>query len=208
VKRAASRVPPKAVGRPAPTPRQQTLRLLRNVVLCLLPVWAVWSLLTPGYNRFLLGSAENLVHLTESPDVTDLLRHPDNRHDGYIARRDFPPKRTLVHVFRITDAHFHLVLLAALFLGVPGIPWREKLGNLGVALLVAVFFHLFLLLFLVKSVYATELGAWSLTHYGPFARNAYGLAEHLFDLPFKLALPLVLWAAFYLRVVTGGLRED
>lgn len=182
--------------------------LLRGVLLWLVPVWALWTAATPAYNRFLLGSAENLVRLTESPDVTDLHRHPDNRHDAYVQRRDFPPAKSLVHAFRVTDVHFHLVLLGALFLGVPGLPWRQKLGNLGVALLVAVFFHLILIFFVVKSVYATQLGAWSLEHYGPFARNAYGLGRHLLDLPFKLALPFALWAAFYLPAVLPVVTDD
>ena len=77
-------------------------------------------------------------------------------------------------------------------------PWRERLANLGWAVLIAVFFHLLLLFFFVKFVYATQLGAWSLAHYGAFARNFFGLGKHLLDLPFKLALPLVLWAAFYI----------
>ena len=48
---------------------------------------------------------------------------------------------------------------------------------------------------------ATQLGSWSLEHYGAFARNAYGLGKHLADLPFKLAFPLVLWTAFYWPLV-------
>ena len=90
----------------------------------------------------------------------------------------------------MTDLHFHLVLLGALFLAVPGVPWRKRLENLGWAVLVTVFFDLFLCFFVVKCAYATKLGAWSLAHYGPFARNAYGLVQHLLDLPFKLGLPL------------------
>jgi len=56
----------------------------------------------------------------------------------------------------------------------------------------------------VKFVYATQLGSWSLAHYGTFSRNLYGLAKHLLDLPGKLALPLALWAAFYLHLFTPG----
>jgi hypothetical protein len=177
------------------------------VVLWLLPVWAVWALATPGYNRFLMQAAENLLHFTEQPNVTELYPHPDNRHDAYIARLDFPPARRLVRGIRVTDVHFHLVLAAALFLGVPRVPWRERLGNLAWALLLIAFFDVLLLFFQVKAVYATGLGKWSLEHYGPFARNAYGLAKHLLDLPFKLALPFALWAGFYLRLVLGEAED-
>ncbi|MGH9363546.1 MAG: hypothetical protein ACRD2T_16680 [Thermoanaerobaculia bacterium] len=174
------------------------LRLLRNTLLWLVPVWAVWALAAPAYNRLLLAGGEALLNLTESPDVTEL--HPRaGGHDAYLARRDFPPARTLVRGFRVTDLHFHLVLLGALFLGVPEVGWREKLRNLGLAAVIVVAFDLGLLLVFVESVYATGLGAWSLARYGPFARNAWGLAEHLLDLPLKLALPFVLWAGFYVK---------
>lgn len=180
-------------------------RLVRNAVLWLIPVWAVWTLVTPFYNLFLLTATENLLHLTESPNVTELL--PKGRHDAYVQRRDFPPVRSLVHAFRVTDIHFHWVLLGALFLAVPAVPWRQRLENLGYALLMTVFFDLLLCFFVVKAAYATRLGAWSLAHYGPFARNAYGLGRHLLDLPFKLGLPLLLWAGFYLGRMLEGIRE-
>ena len=181
-------------------------RLVRNVLLWLVPVWLVWFLLTPFYNRFLLTASENLLQLTESPNVTELV--PKGRHDAYVQRRDFPPAKSLVHAFRVTDLHFHLVLLGALFLAVPGVPWRQRLENLGWAVLVTVFFDLFLGFFVVKAVYATGLGAWSTEHYGPFARNAYGMTRHLFDLPFKLGLPLLLWAGFYLGRMMEEMRGE
>jgi hypothetical protein len=177
-------------------------RLIRNILLWIVPAALVWMLLTPGYNRFLKTAAENLLLLSESPNVTDLLIQ--DPHTTHIRRRDFPPSRSVVGQVRVTDLHFHLVLLAALFLAVPDIPWRERLSNLGWAVLIAVFFHLLLLFFWVKFVYATQLGSWSLAHYGPFARNLFGLGKHLLDLPFKLSLPLVLWAAFYIGRLLPG----
>jgi hypothetical protein len=120
-------------------------------------------------------------------------------HFAYVSRRDFPPSKSLVHSFRVTDVHFHLVMLAALFLAVPGIPWRQRLQNLGWALLITVFFDILVIFFYVKFAYATRLGTWSLAHYGAFARNFWGLGKHLLDLPLKFSLPFVLWAAFYLR---------
>jgi hypothetical protein len=176
-------------------------RLVRNVLLWTIPAWAAWTVLTPVYNRFLVVAAENLLQITESPDATDIYL---KGQDAFVHRRDLPPAKSLAHAFRVTDVHFHLVLLGALFLAVPGIPWKEKLENLGWAALVTVFFDLFLCFFVVKAAYATKLGAWSLAHYGPFARNAYGLTRHLLDLPFKLGLPLLLWSGFYL----GRMMEE
>lgn len=188
-----------AQAKPAAPPARRTwgALLVRNVLLALVPVWLVWSLLTPFYNRLLLVSTRNLLHLTENPNVTEL--PPRDEHYAYVQRLDFPPAKSLVHSFRVTDLHFHFVLLGALFLAVPGIAWRERLSNLGVASLITIFFDIFLLFFYVKFVYATQLGDWSVAHYSAFARNFWGLGKHLLDLPFKLSLPLVLWAAFYLR---------
>jgi hypothetical protein len=47
----------------------------------------------------------------------------------------------------------------------------------------------------------------SARHYGPVARNFWGLGKHLLDLPLKLGLPLLLWAAFYLRLVLPARPE-
>lgn len=193
---AAGKTPQKSLG----------WAFIRNVVLWLVPVALVWTVLAPVYNRFLLGSAENLCHWTESPDVTDLLRK--DSHYAFVSRRDFPPSKSLVHSFRVTDVHFHLVMLGALFLAVPRIPWAKRLENLGWALLITVFFDIFVIFLLVKFTYATQLGAWSLAHYGPVARNVWGLGKHLFDLPFKLTLPFLLWAGFYLRELLPGLRPN
>ncbi len=179
-------------------------RLIRNILLIILPVWLVWTVLTPGYNRFLMTAAENLLLLTESPNISNLLMQ--DPHTAHVQRRDFPPSRSLVGSIRVTDLHFHLVLLGALFLAVPDVPWRDRLANLGWAALISVFFHLLLLFFWVKFVYATQLGSWSVAHYGPFSRNLFGLGKHLLDLPFKLSLPLVLWAAFYIGRMMEGLR--
>jgi hypothetical protein len=180
----------------AKSPRRSwTFRFIRNALLLLVPVALVWTLLTPFYNRLLLGTAKNLVRLAESPDVTDLL--PRDDHFAYISRRDFPPSRSLVHSFRVTDVHFPVVMLVALFLAVPDVPMRKRMESLGFALLITVFFQLFLILFYVKATYAAGLGAWSLSHYGAFARNFWGMGRHLLDLPIKLALPFLLWAGFY-----------
>ena len=165
-----------------------------------MPVWALWALATPLYNALLLRAGETVLNLVESPDVTELLLRQGG-HDAYVARRDFPPARTLVQPFRVTDLHFHLVLLGTLFLAVPGVPWRERLRHLGWAALATVVFDVVLLVVYVEAVYATRLGAWSLAHYGPLARNAWGMAEHLLDLPVKLALPFALWVGFYLRLL-------
>jgi len=189
-----------AVGRKKPKAAESrhgwSTRLVRNLVIALVPVALVWVLSTPFYNLFLTHATENLTRLTESPSVTRL--EPRETHYFVITRTDFPTSKGFLESVRVTDVHFPLILLGALFLAVPGVPFKERLQNLGWAVLISVFFHLILLLFWVKFVYATQLGAWSLENYGPFARNFWGLGKHLLDLPFKFGLPLALWVAFYL----------
>jgi|GEM_PF-282428 hypothetical protein len=185
---------PERLPLPAVSPGRLVLRLL----LWAVPVTLVWIAVTPAYNIFLVHSAENLLHLFESPDATDLVQ--ENRHDVGVLRRDFPPERSRVSGFRVTDLHFPSILMGALFLAVP-VPWRQRLANLGWASLISVFFHILLAALWVQFFYATQLGSWSVEHYGPAAREFWGMAKHTADLPIKLALPLVLWAFFYLRVL-------
>ena len=192
----------RAAPPPPPTPSGWALRLARNAVLWLLPVTLLWVLLTPVYNRILLNSASGLLHLVERPPVTDL--PPKGDHDAFVIRRDFPPARAVIYRFRVTDLHFHLLLLGALFLAVPGLPWRERLRNLAWAALFTVCYDVLLVVFVVEFTYATQLGPWSLAHYGAVTRNLFGLGKHLLDLPFKLALPLLLWSAFYFRLLRAG----
>ena len=172
-------------------------RLFLNLLIAAVPVTVVWVLLTPFYNRFLTVAAGNLLHLIESPNVTDLVPAAEDPTYDRILRRDFPPSKASVYSIQLNDVHFHFLLLGALFLAVPGVPWRRRLENLGWASLIAVFFHLLLILAWVKFALATQLGDWSAAHYGAFARNFYGLGKHLLDLPIKLAFPLALWVGFY-----------
>lgn len=169
-------------------------RFLRNLLLAVPLVFAVWLLITPFYNRFLITAGGNFTRLLERPDVTELIPRPP--HHAMVLRRDLGRQ---VYSLRITDYHFHLVLLGALMLAVPGVPGSRKWANLGWSVLILVFFHIALIYFWTRFIYATQMGPWSVEHYGPAARETLGVAKHVLDLPIKLALPLVLWAAFYLR---------
>ncbi len=169
-------------------------RFALGAALWLIPVAIVWVSLTPFYNVFLTTAAENLVRLTESPNATRLLEHDE--HHFIVTRTDVPDNR--LGSVRVTDVHFPLLMLGAFFLAVPGIPWRQRLENLGWAVLISICFHIVSLLFWVKFIYATQLGEWSAANYSAWQMNFWGLGKHLLDLPFKFSLPLLLWAAFYL----------
>ena len=180
-------------------------RFVLGAVLWMIPVVALWLVLTPFYNKFLTTSAENLVRLTERPSVTRLLEHDD--HHLVITRTDVPSPKGFLDSVRTTDVHFPLIMLGAFFLAVPGVPWRKRLENLGWATLISIFFHIVSLLFWVKFVYATQLGEWSAENYSTFRANFWGLGKHLLDLPFKFSMPLLLWAGFYLRELLPGSRS-
>jgi hypothetical protein len=181
-------------------------RFALGVALWLIPVAFVWALLTPSYNLFLTTSAENLVRLFERPRATRLLQHDE--HHFIVTRTDVPAARSRFGSVRITDVHFPLVMLGAFFLAVPGIPWRKRLENLGWAGLISICFHIVSLLFWVQFIYATQNQAWSAEHYAPWQMNFWGLGKHLLDLPFKFAMPLLLWAAFYLRELLPASARD
>ncbi len=190
---------------PAPAPAGAwTRRFVRNLMLLLVPAAIVWLLLTPLYNPFLTAATERLLHFGESPDVTRL-HYLD--HYAQVVRLDYQAEKGYLHRIRVTDLHFHLILVFALFLAVPGVAARRRWENLGWATLATVVFDLLLYFFFVKFVYATQLGAWSAAHYGTFGRNFWGLGKHLLDLPFKFALPLILWATFYYRDFAAHARR-
>lgn len=178
-------------------------KFLRNLALWIVPVAAVWWLLTPAYNRFLIGAGENLIRIFESPDVTDL--GPKDAHYTYVLHREY--RSGPAGQVRVTDLHFPLALMAVLFLAVPGVALKERFRRLGLATLVSVFFHLLLLALWVRFLYSTQLGEWSLERYSPLARESWGMAKHVADLPVKLALPLVLWGWFYLDQLLGPRRD-
>jgi len=171
----------------------------------MLPAVVFWILITPFYNRFLSLAGEKLTRGTEFPAVTRL--DLQDAHFLFVTRSDVSGKDGFVYKFRLTDVHFNLILTVALFLAIPAVDSSRRAENLGWALLISVLFHLLVLFFVVKFVYSTQLGSWSNAHYGAFAQNFWGFGKHLLDLPFKLALPFILWVGFYFADFQRNLRR-
>ncbi len=194
-----------AAEAPASEGRPWARRFLLGLFVWIVPVALVWSLFTPYYNRFLITGAERMLRLTESPAVTRLV--PRDHHMALVTRSDSASAKGFLYSIRVTDVHFNLLMLGAFFLAVPAVAWRRRLENLGWATLASVFFHLISLFLYVKFAYATQLGDWSLAHYGPASREAWGMAKHVFDLPLKFAWPLLLWAGFYFRELAPPAAE-
>ena len=178
-----------------------TRHLTKNLFLWLPLAYVAWLLISPAYNAFLTEAAQNVVRLSESPSVTRF--EPHDKHYSVLTHDSGELSGKRLYSIRVTDIHFNLVLLAALFLAVPGVPIKRRWQSLGYALLFAVIFHLVDLVFWIKFAYSTQLGSWSASHYGSLAQNFWGLGKHLLDLPFKLGLPLLLWAYFFLSELLG-----
>jgi len=199
-KRQRRRSEPEGDAKPAAVGRRDFARVFLGHFLFWAPsVLVVWLFLTPAYNLFLIRATETLLHVAESPDVTRLT--PYLKHHVVVTRIDLPTSKGRLTTFKVTDVHFPLILLGAFFLAVPGRPFPKRLAPLGWALLIACGVHLLTLFCLVKSFYANGLGEWSAAHYGEVGQNFWGLSQHLLKIPVKLALPFVLWAAFYLDVL-------
>lgn len=173
---------------------------LGRLLLWLPLAFLAWWLTTPLYNAFLAEAGENLSRMTERPGVTRIVQR--DRHYALVDRSD-APSRSLPYSVRLTDIHYPAILLAALVLATPGASYRRRFSALGSSLVILAVFHLVDLFFWVKFVYATQLGAWSMDHYGPLARNLYGMGKHLLDLPVKLGLPLLLWVVLFWRELTS-----
>jgi hypothetical protein len=186
-----------------PQRRGWALRLARNLAFTAPIAMVLWLLASPFLSLFVAKAAERLTRLAERPAVTRI--ELSQGEDALISRGDTRAGGRLPYSVRVTDIHFPLVLLIAIFLATPDVGAGERFANLGYALLIILFFFIIDLFFWVKFAYATQLGAWSAAHYGPFARNFWGLGKHVLDLPVKLALPFALWAAFYLRQLSGEL---
>lgn len=195
----------KAAGDAEPQRRGWALRLARNLAFTAPLAMAAWLLVSPFLSLFVVKAGERLTRLFERPAVTRI--ELSRGEDALITRADTRAQGHLPYGVRVTDVHFPLVLLIAIFLATPDVAAGERFANLGYAILIVMFFFIIDLFFWVKFAYATQCGAWSVAHYGPFARNFWGLGKHILDLPVKLALPFALWAAFYLRQLSGELFD-
>ncbi len=172
-------------------------QFLKGLAIWLIPVVLVWLLVTPYYNLFLTTATNNVLRLSEIGNKTSVRRHDD--HHLLINRTDLKLKTSTGHVgsVRVTDVQFNSLLMALLFLAVPGVPFKRRMQALGWAMLALVFFHIILLFFWVKFTLATQLGSWSSENFSSLWQNFWGLGKHLLDLPFKFAMPLVLWVVFF-----------
>jgi hypothetical protein len=168
-----------------------------RLLLLVIPIVLVWMALTPSYNSLLTSITNQAIRLSEDPTVTTLT--PAEKHYFLIHRRDLQGRGRdgSVNSVRVTDTHFPVIFATGLILAMPGVPLARRLRALAWVLAILFLFHLVSLFFWVKFTYATQLGSWSTQNYSVAGQRFWGLGKHLLDLPFKFAMPLILWSIFF-----------
>src|SRR5262245_2907664 len=150
---------------------------------------AFWLTLSRPYERAVAEGAEFVIRVFESPAMTKLEAHPG---EIVVTRGDWPPS-TPSPGLPADDLHFNFVLLVALFA-----LDRRPLGSSRTAPLAIpcpgrYLVHIAALVFEVRAVYATRLGAWSQTHFGPLARNFWAAGYHFYVIAGRFAAPFAIW---------------
>lgn len=154
---------------------------------------AIWAMLSPLYDRVIARAAEVTIRAFEKPEVTRL-RTGDDQY-ATVDRSDFDP-RSKRPAISIRDLTFNFVLLAALFASGKR-PFSDRnIAGFLIAAVILCITHVFGVVAEVMSIYVAKLGVWSTVHYGPFARNFWGVANHFYRLVLMYAIAFALWWIF------------
>ncbi|MGH9366552.1 MAG: hypothetical protein ACRD3M_02620 [Thermoanaerobaculia bacterium] len=169
--------------------RREALAAAGRALVGFLAGLAFWFAFSALYERLLAAAGETLLRAIERPAITRLSA---GQGEILIERSDLPPASPRPGL-PAADLHFNLALLAALF-ALDRKPWQAgRVAALlaGCALLFAV--HVAALVFQVRSVYATGLGAWSAAHYGAIARHFWAGGFHFYQIAGRFAAPFAIW---------------
>ena len=170
------------------SPRAGLAAALR-LALALAVATLFWLGFSAPYERAVAGVAQAVLRAFERPPVTRL--EPGAR-EVVVRRSDFPPGAGTTGL-PAADLHANFVLLAALFALHPRPLRGDRVVVFLVGCLVLAAVHVAALALEVRSLYATRLGAWSLAHYGPVARNVWGAAFHFYLVAGRFAAPFMIW---------------
>jgi hypothetical protein len=152
------------------------------------------------YERTLAAVTETTLRTFERPAVTFLT------WDGgtvQIRRSDFS-SRSQLPVFNPASIAGNAVLLLALCLCTPGAGTRQGLVRGLLAFLALFASHVVHFALAIETIYATQLGAWSVYAYERWQREIVASGRYFFDIALKYALPFVVWGLF---VLMPQLRE-
>jgi hypothetical protein len=170
-------------------------RLLLRLPLAAAAALAVWFAGgSDVYERALTGATEATLRAVERPTATFL---EWQKGTVTIRRSDFS-SRSQLPVYDPSSIAGNAVILLALLLATPGVgTTRWVVGSL-LSLLVLFLSHVVHFALAIETLYATELGAWSVYAYAKWQRTAIAGGRYFFDIALKYALPFVTWALFVL----------
>jgi hypothetical protein len=170
-------------------------RLLLRVPLAAAAALAIWFLGgSEVYGRALAWATETALRLFERPPVTFLTWDSGTVQ---IRRTDFS-SRSQIPVFRPASVCGNTVLLLALYLSTPGAGTRQGLLRGALALFVLFLTHIVHFALAIETIYATQLGAWSVYAYERWQREIVASGRYFFDIALKYAIPFVVWGIFVL----------
>ena len=151
---------------------------------------AVWVMLTPLYDRVLAATTTAVMRAFETPSVTRLRQ----AGDGYVTvdRSDFDP-RSKRPAIPARDLTFNFVLLVALFAASQRTMSDRNIGGFLAGSAALALTHVAALIVTVKNIYASQLGPWSLVHYGDLERSFWGVSNHFYRLVLMYAIAFGLW---------------
>jgi hypothetical protein len=150
---------------------------------------AIWWGLTPAWDVAMARAAQPLIRTFEDPAVTRL--RPSGR-EIIIDRQDFPP-RSAHPGLPADDLTFNFILLTTLFAANRRAWSTENVWRFLLAAAILYVIHVAAFIAAVESLYALQLGPWSLAHYGPLARNFWGGSSHFYRIIGIYASAFLLW---------------
>ena len=150
---------------------------------------AIWWGASDLYARLLAPPAQALLRATERPQVTRLRA---SGSEVIVDRSDFPVRSGRPGV-PVNDLTFNLIILIAMFASNHPLFSNRNVGMFLIAVLLLMVTHVLALVVAVKSIYAVQLGAWSLANYGTFSRNFWSGAAHFYRLVGMYGIAFLLW---------------
>jgi hypothetical protein len=168
----------------------QTKRLLRRIPIAAAVALLLWFAAgSEAYERVLAGVTEKALRAFERPPVT-FLSWVDGkvviRRSDFSSRSEFP-------VFDLASVAGNAVLLFALYLSTPGAGTRSGMARGLIAILLLFLTHIVHFALAIETIYATQLGSWSVYNYARWQREIVATGRYFFDIALKYALPFVIW---------------
>ena len=165
-------------------------RLLLRLPLAAAGAIALW--LAGGadvYASLVTSVTETSIRLFERPRVTFLTLE---KGIVTIHRSDFSSEEDSPTIDPATITG-NVVILLALLWGTSG--FGRRIGFWGAVAGLAFLFatHIAHLVLTIETLYATQLGEWSLANYPRWEREFLGTTRYLFDILLIYALPFVIW---------------